>query len=68
MKAEGSAKDLDADHVRKECLMSKDVGVVELITPEVSDQKQRDRRPNAPNETSYSKAFITMCTIKLATK
>ena len=36
MKAEGTAEDPDANHVRMECLKPRDVGLVELTTPEVS--------------------------------
>lgn len=35
MKAEGSAADPDADHIRSECLIPRDIHVVELATPEV---------------------------------
>lgn len=37
MKAEGTAEDADANHVKNECLLSKAIGVVELVTPEVSE-------------------------------
>jgi len=36
MKAKGSAGDPDAAHLWEECLNSKDIGMVELLTPEVS--------------------------------
>lgn len=36
MKAAGSAEDPDASHVRTECLKLGDIGIVELLTPEVS--------------------------------
>ena len=35
MKAEGSADNPDAQHVRENCMHPKSVGLVELITPEV---------------------------------
>lgn len=35
MKAEGSAQNTDAQYVRANCLQTKEVGLVELITPEV---------------------------------
>ena len=35
MKAEGSAKDADAQHVYVECLQQPEMGLVELITPKV---------------------------------
>jgi len=35
MKAEGSAQSADAQYVREECTQTIDVGLVELITPEV---------------------------------
>lgn len=35
MKAEGSAQDPDAQYVRENCFEAKDVGVLELETPEV---------------------------------
>lgn len=35
MKAEGSAQDADAQHVYVECLRQPEMGLVELITPEV---------------------------------
>lgn len=38
MKAVGTEQDLDAYHVRNECLKPRDIGVVELVTPEVSGQ------------------------------
>ena len=37
MKAEGTAGDVDAHHVRNECLLSRTIGVVELVTPEVGE-------------------------------
>ena len=36
MKAEGTANDPDASHVRNECLKARNIGMVELITPEAS--------------------------------
>lgn len=35
MKAEGSAQDSDAQYVRESCMQTEQVGLVELITPEV---------------------------------
>lgn len=35
MKAEGSAQSPDALHVRENCIKTKDVGLLELITPKV---------------------------------
>ena len=35
MKAEGTAQDPDANHVRDECLKARTIGLVELHTPEV---------------------------------
>lgn len=35
MKAEGSAQNPDAQHVRGNCIQSRDVDLVELITPKV---------------------------------
>ncbi len=35
MKAEGSAKDADAQYMRANCIQTKDVGLLELMTPEV---------------------------------
>lgn len=38
MKAVGTEQDFDAYHVRNECLKPRAIGVVELVTPEVSRQ------------------------------
>ena len=35
MKAEGSAQSSDAQYVRENCIQTQQVGLVELITPEV---------------------------------
>lgn len=35
MKAEGSAQNLDAQYVRANCIMTDEVGLLELITPKV---------------------------------
>lgn len=35
MKAEGSAQSSDAHYVRENCIQTQDVGLVELVTPEV---------------------------------
>ena len=40
MKAEGSAKDADAQHVYVECLRQPEMGLVELITPKVSAKSE----------------------------
>lgn len=39
MKEEGTAGDADANHVRNECLLSRAIGVVELVTPEVGEPR-----------------------------
>lgn len=39
MKADGSAEDIDAQYVRANCIQSEEVGLVELITPEVTAQQ-----------------------------
>ena len=35
MKAEGSAQNPDAQYVRDNCFQTQEVGLIELITPEV---------------------------------
>ena len=44
MKAKGTANDTNAYHVENECLIPTDIGVVELVTPEVSYKQHKRRR------------------------
>ena len=46
MKAEGTAEDLDSDHVRNECLKARTIGLVQLHTPEVTvGYRKQPRNP-----------------------
>ena len=42
MKAEGSTKDADAEHVYVECLLQPEMGLVELTTPKVRETLKRE--------------------------
>ncbi|CAN0279349.1 unnamed protein product [Ascophyllum nodosum] len=59
MKAEGTANDPDASHVRNECLKARNIGMVELITPEDWDSTVLDAAPGTLlRETKHTSAYL----------
>ncbi|CAM9844326.1 unnamed protein product [Ascophyllum nodosum] len=59
MKAQGTAEDTDANHVRTECLKSRAIGLVELHTPEEWDTTIMDEAPGQLlRETKRSASYL----------
>lgn len=58
MQSEGTAQDADAKHVAEECIQMRDVNLLELLTPEVSDLGKHGDHPLHPDKSLVSRGVI----------